>query len=237
LEDTLLVVRRVAGIVLDMDGTMLDTEPLYKTAWQRAAADLGYALDDPFYLRLVGRSIADGEAALVRRFGPSFPLAEFRLRWPDLWRSRVEADGIPTKPGLLELLAWVEERQMPIAVATSSDRAYTTFSLGHAGLAGRFATVVTGDEVANGKPAPDIYLEAARRLGVDPVYAIAVEDSDAGTLSASRAGMSVLLIPDLNAPSAEAAAAACRVLGSLFEAREYLERYVEAGTPSPSPSI
>ena len=201
---------------------MLDTEPLYKTAWQRAAADLGYALDDSFYLRLVGRSIADGEAELVHRFGPSFPLAEFQGRWPELWRTRVEVDGVPTKPGLPELLAWVAERQIPIAVATSSDRAYTTFSLGHAGLAGRFATVVTGDEVAHGKPAPDIYLEAARRLGVDPAHAIAIEDSDAGTLAARRAGMSVLLIPDLKAPSAEATAAACRVLGSLFEARAFI---------------
>ena len=73
-----------------------------------------------------------------------------------------------------------------------------------------------------GKPAPDIYLEAARRLGVDPACAFAVEDSDAGTLAANRAGMSVLLIPDLKPPSAEATAAACRVLGSLFEARAFM---------------
>jgi len=215
--------QRVAAIILDMDGTMLDTEPLYKAAWQRAAADLGCALDDAFYLRLVGRSIADGENELTRRFGASFPLAEFRLRWPEVWRTRVEADGIPAKAGLFELLAWVDDRRMPIAVATSSDRDYATLSLQRAGLAGRFATVVTGEEVANGKPAPDIYLEAARRLGVDPSHAFAVEDSDAGTLAAHRAGMSVLLIPDLKAPSAEAAAAAYRVLGSLYEVRKLVE--------------
>jgi HAD superfamily hydrolase (TIGR01509 family) len=212
----------VAAIILDMDGTMLDTEPLYKAAWQRAAADLGCTLDDAFYLRLVGRSITDGENALARRFGASFPLADFRLHWAALWRTRVEADGIPTKAGLLELLTWIDDHRLPIAVATSSDRDYAAFSLGRAGLGGRFATIVTGDEVDHGKPAPDIYLEAARRLGVDPAHAIAIEDSDAGTLAASRAGMPVLLIPDLKAPSAEATAAACRVLGSLFEARGYL---------------
>ena len=144
----------VAAIVLDMDGTMLDTEPLYKAGWQQAAADLGCAMVDAFYLRLVGRSIADGEDELTRRFGASLPLAEFRLRWAALWRARVEADGIPTKAGLLELLAWVEDHRMPIAVATSSDRDYATLSLQRAGLAGRFATVVTGEEVAHGKPAP-----------------------------------------------------------------------------------
>jgi HAD superfamily hydrolase (TIGR01509 family) len=205
-----------------MDGTMLDTEPLYKAAWQRAAADLGFDLDDAFYLGLVGRSIADGEDALSRRFGGSFPLAEFRMRWPVRWRTRVEAEGIPTKPGLLELLTWVDERHIPLAVATSSDRDYAAFSLRRAGLDGRVATLVTGDEVDHGKPAPDIYLEAARRLGVDPSHALAIEDSDAGALAAHRAGMSVLLIPDLKAPSAEATAAACRVVGSLFEARAYI---------------
>jgi HAD superfamily hydrolase (TIGR01509 family) len=205
-----------------MDGTMLDTEPLYKAAWQRAAADLGFDLDDAFYLGLVGRSTADGEDALSRRFGGSFPLAEFRMRWPVRWRTRVEAEGIPTKPGLLELLTWVDERHMPLAVATSSDRDYAAFSLRRAGLDGRVATLVTGDEVDHGKPAPDIYLEAARRLGVDPSHALAIEDSDAGALAAHRAGMSVLLIPDLKAPSAEATAAACRVVGSLFEARAYI---------------
>jgi beta-phosphoglucomutase-like phosphatase (HAD superfamily) len=217
--------RAPGALVLDMDGTMLDTEPLYKAAWQRAAADLGCALDDAFYLTLVGRSIADGEAELVRRFGPAFPIADFRSRWPAIWRTRVEAGGIPTKPGLLELLAWVEGCRLPVAVATSSDRAYAMFSLTSAGLAGRFETVVTGDEVAHGKPAPDIYFEAARRLGVRPAQAIAVEDSDAGTLSARRAGMSVLLIPDLKAPSAEAAAAASRVLESLFEARAFIATF------------
>jgi HAD superfamily hydrolase (TIGR01509 family) len=214
--------RPATAIVLDMDGTMLDTEPLYQAAWQRAAADLGCELDDAFYLTLVGRSTADGEDEIARRFGGSFPLAEFRMRWPDLWRTRVEAEGIPTKPGLLELLTWVEERRLPVGVATSSDRDYAAFSLRRAGLGGRFATVVTGDEVDHGKPAPDIYLEAARRLGVDPSHAFAVEDSDAGTLAANRAGMSVLLIPDLKPPSAEATAAACRVLGSLFEARAFM---------------
>ena len=79
---------------------------------------------------------------------------------------------------------------------------------------------MTGDEISQPKPAPDIYLEAARRLGVDPACCIALEDSDAGILAASRAGMVSLLVPDLKQPSEEAARAAFRVLGSLHEARE-----------------
>jgi beta-phosphoglucomutase-like phosphatase (HAD superfamily) len=108
------------------------------------------------------------------------------------------------------------------AVATSSDADYAAFSLRSAGVAGRFDALVSGDQVARGKPAPDIYLEAARRLGCDPVECVALEDSDVGVLAASAAGMVTLCIPDLKPPSEEAARAATRVLGSLDEAREWI---------------
>jgi hypothetical protein len=117
-----------------MDGLMLDTEPLYKAAWQEAASLLGYELDDRSYLNLVGRSTHDSERELLRNFGTSFPVAEFRSRWSALWRLRVAHTGIPPKPGLLEFLSFVEGQRLPIAVATSSDRDYTEFSLRHAGL-------------------------------------------------------------------------------------------------------
>ena len=209
---------------------MLDTEPLYKFAWQQTSAALGYELDDRSYLKVVGRSIEDGERELVAQFGMGFPLAAFRAGWADLWRQRVDTGGIPLKPGLLEFLSFLDARAIPVAVATSSDHEYAQFSLGKAGLPGRFRVVVTGDQVANGKPAPDIYLEAARRLDVEPARCVALEDSDAGILAASRAAMLALMIPDLKAPSADAAAAAYRVLRSLDEARLEIARMLrEAG--------
>lgn len=201
---------------------MLDTEPIYKASWQQAATDLGYQLDDPSYLKVVGRPNDDGERELLQQFGSSFPIAEFRARWSELWRRRVEGSGIATKPGLLEFLSFVEAHHLPFAVATSSDRDYTEFSLRRAGLQGRFGVIVTGDQIANGKPAPDIYLESARRLGVEPSQCVALEDSDAGILAASRAGMMPLMIPDLKPPCAEARDAAFRVLGSLDEARQLI---------------
>lgn len=221
---------RLAAVVLDMDGLMLDTEPIYRAAWQQAARELGYELDDRAYLNLVGRRNEDSERALVRHFGARFPLAQFRSRWPELWHSHINDAGIPVKKGLLELLTFVEGHHLPIAVATSSDRAYTETTLRHAGLLERFGVIVTGEQVALGKPAPDIYLEAARRLGVDPTQSVALEDSDAGILAASRAGMLSLLIPDLKQPSAQAATAAFRVLASLDDARQLLAMLLQEGT-------
>lgn len=206
----------VDAVILDMDGLMLDTEALYKVAWQNAAAELGFPLDDSFYFTLVGRTNAAGESALTERYGAAFPLTRFRERWESLWRGLVEASGIPRKPGLIELLEYLAARNIPVAVATSSDQEYAAFSLKAARLdAGRLAAIVTGEQVQNGKPAPDIYLEAARRLGVNPARSLAIEDSDAGILSASGAGMISVMVPDIKTPSPEARRAAFRVLASL----------------------
>ena len=212
----------ISALVFDMDGLMLDTEPLYKAAWQRACLELGYDFDDESYAKVIGRPTADGEAELVRRFGPAFPVERFHSRWPELWQAEADVEGIATKPGLFELLDFVEQQGLQVAVATSSEAEYTQFSLRKAGLDGRFPIIVTGDQVNRGKPAPDIYLEAARRLALEPGQCIALEDSEAGILAASGAGMIALMIPDLTRPSNAASRAAFRVLPSLVEARDVI---------------
>ena len=213
---------RIEAVIFDMDGLMLDTEPLYKAAWQQACAELGYELDDRGYADLIGLREQESEQELIERFGPGFPLTAFRRRWPELFHERAGTDGIPVKSGLIELLSLLEERGIARAVATSSHQRYADATLGLTGLAPRFAVVVAGDHVRRAKPAPDIYLEAARRLGAVPSRCIALEDSDRGLLAAQRAGMIPLLIPDLEPPSPEARAAAYRVLPSLHEAREVI---------------
>jgi HAD superfamily hydrolase (TIGR01509 family) len=225
-------VTQVCAVILDMDGLMLNTEHLYKRAWQNAASELGHSLDDGFYFTLVGRTNSAGETALMERFGSDFPLPRFRELWAGLWRREVERSGIPRKPGLTELLEYLTARKIPIAVATSSDQEYAAFSLNAAGLDQRqFAHVVTGEQVEKGKPAPDIYLEAARRLGADPPHCVAIEDSDAGIFSAHAAGMIAVMIPDLKPPSPESRMAAFRVLTSLHEVVALLEQPL-SGLPS-----
>ena len=219
---------RINAVVLDMDGLMLDTEPLYKTAWQAAAHELGFRLDDAAYMPLIGRPTHECETELLSRFGPAFPLSEFRLRWPELWRTAVSTHGIARKQGLDALLALFKERQIPVAIATSSDAEHTAHSLRCAGLLGGFTAVVTGDQVPRGKPAPDIYLEAARRLSRDPSECVAIEDSDAGVIAAASAGMTTLCVPDLKPPSQDAIGAALCVLSSLDDVRNYLSGYWSA---------
>jgi HAD superfamily hydrolase (TIGR01509 family) len=221
----------IDAVVLDMDGLMLNTEPVYKTAWQRTAAKLGYDLDDRTYARFVGRPTSECEHDLSQYFGPDFPIGLFGARWPELWRLVVERDGIAHQPGLIEFLDFVEGRGLLTAVATSSDREFTTISLRQAGLTDRFRVVVTVDQIAHGKPEPDIYLEASRRLGVGPSRCVALEDSEAGIVAAKAAGMIPLLIPE-HAVSEIAVRAAFRVVRSLQEARSFLEQFLIEPRPA-----
>ncbi len=217
------------AVVFDMDGLMLDTEPIYKIAWQAASAALGYVLDDAAYARFVGRRTEDCERDLVEEFGAGFPLDRFRARWPPLWKAEVAAHGIRKKPGLVELLGFLETESVAIAVATSTESDDAAFTLRSTGLDTRFRVIVTGDQVAHGKPAPDIYLEAARRLQMAPAQCVALEDSEAGIVAARRAGMVPLLIPDGVQPSPAAANAAYLVLPSLAEAQPLIRSRIERG--------
>ena len=127
--------------------------------------------------------------------------------------------------------AFSRREDVAIAVATSTESDDAAFTLRSAGLDARFRVIVTGDQVAHGKPAPDIYLEAARRLQMAPAQCVALEDSEAGIVAARRAGMVPLLIPDGVPPSPAAANAAFRVLPSLTEAQPLIRSLIERGAP------
>ena len=224
---------RVAAVIFDMDGLMVDTEPVYQIAWQQAAAELGYDLDDELYAKFVGRPTPACEAIIIERFGIAFPLERFRERWPDLWRSEVDRNGVQTKPGIGEILSFVESQRLPMALATSSEAEYVEVTLRRAGLTDLFAAMVTGDEVSRGKPEPDIYLEAARKLGVQPSACVALEDSEAGILAIQRAGMTGILVPHWPA-SPRAVQAAFRVVDTLYGAQEVLASLIAGQAPAGS---
>lgn len=218
----------IEAVVFDMDGLMLDTEPMYQRAWQTAGSDLGYDIDDLFYATLIGRPTVECEAALVGKFGEEFPLKEFQRRWPILWKDEAK-NGISRKPGFLEMLDFARSENLLVAVATSSDAEFTAYSLESSGLKGRMQIVVTGDSVAAGKPAPDIYLAAARKLKIPPHKCFALEDSEAGVVAAKTAGMITVLIPDVIAPTKVAIAAADYIVKSLHDAREIVKSARNAG--------
>lgn len=212
----------IAAVLFDMDGLMFDTERLILRSWQRALADFGYEASEEVFMRSVGRTVAATNQILRAAYGPNFPLETTNNRTGDYVWQEVDANGAPLKPGLLALLDFLETRGLPKAVASSSERASIERLLRSVAIQPRFAAIAAGDEVVQGKPAPDIFLLAASRLGVDPARCLVLEDSEAGACAAHAAGMTAIIVPDLKPPSDEVARLAAAVLPDLHAVRAWL---------------
>jgi HAD superfamily hydrolase (TIGR01509 family) len=205
-----------------MDGTLLDTEQLAARAWGEAADALGVGFDPALALTLVGRNFADCSRLLRGHFGVDYPTEALLDSWHATYDGIVAREGVAVKEGVHALLDWLDAASIPRAIATSTRRDRAEAKLAHAALLSRFDAVVGGDEVARGKPAPDIYVVAAARLGIAPERCVALEDSEPGFHSALAAGMMPILVPDLLPPSDALLALAPLVLVSLTEVRTHL---------------
>lgn len=206
----------IKGVIFDMDGLMLDTEPVYLKSMQQAAAELGISFEEQLYCRFIGRSISDWQTLLIQIFGNDYP--QFRKRRRQLWEQHIQEIGVNEKAGLGELLDQLDEDRLLKAIATSSTRADALLCLGE--LTKRFDVIVTGDQVKYGKPAPDIFLLAAQRLNLSPRYCLVLEDSKSGAEAALAAGMNIILVPDLAQPSDELARQVHSVCASLQEVKQ-----------------
>ena len=200
-----------------MDGLLIDSERLVRAAMQRAAAELGYELSDGFFASLIGHARDESDRRFLAHFGPGFPLEELSTRRRAYFWEAVEHGRLAIRPGAAELLAVLRQRGMACAVATSTRREAAKMCLQRTGLWDYVQVLAAGDEVAVCKPAPDLYLLAASRLKLPAGDCLAVEDSDTGALAARRAGMTVMVVPDLLQLSDETRKAAYAVLNSLSE--------------------
>jgi beta-phosphoglucomutase-like phosphatase (HAD superfamily) len=162
--------RKQGAVILDMDGLMLDTEPLYQRAWERAAADLGYTLSAEFYYRaLAGRRLDEYGQELLDTYGPTFPFERFMELALIGWRELAEAEGAPPKQGLHELLRWLRTEGLSVAVATGNDRWRTELLLTRAGLRDSMSHVVTREDASAGKPRAGHFSRGRPPLGVSTI--------------------------------------------------------------------
>jgi beta-phosphoglucomutase-like phosphatase (HAD superfamily) len=194
--------RTPAAVVFDMDGLLFDTEVLSQEAIQLAAAEGGHEVAIDVFNRTVGLSWAQSRALLLSHFGEAFPVDQFQEAWVrHFWM--IAETRLALKLGALELLDTLDQFRLPRAIATSSSRRTVERHLTAHNLMGRFAEIVGHGDYEKGKPAPDPFLKAAERLGVEPHLCLALEDSHNGVRSASSAGMMTIMVPDLLEPTDE----------------------------------
>jgi beta-phosphoglucomutase-like phosphatase (HAD superfamily) len=186
--------------IFDMDGLLLDTERVCQQAFQDACRHLSLPILNDVYLNIIGGNAQHAKHIITTGYGPDLDYDQLRAEWLKRYHGVVDFQAIPVKPGVINLLNWLQELKIPLAVATSTDNKVAFTKLKLAGLDGYFQQICSGCEVKHSKPHPEIFLLAATRLNVDPKQCLAFEDSSNGVRAAMAAGMQVYQVPDLVLP-------------------------------------
>lgn len=207
----------IKGIIFDMDGLIFDSERVVQRAWSEIGEECGYpSMGDQIY-QTVGFNRRRREEYFKSVYGQDFPHDLFVDKTRDIFSRIVDTEGLPMKAGAKEVLMLAKEKGLRIGLATSSSSDYAKEELTTAGIYEYFDGFVFGNMVTKSKPDPEIYLKACEEVGIKPKDGLALEDAPSGVESAYRAGLRVIMVPDLVQPDEATRAKAWKVAGSLEE--------------------
>ena len=190
----------IRGVLFDMDGLVLDTEKLYSRFWMEACHFYGFPMTPEQALKMRAANSRLSQEILQGFFGPRADYTTLRNKRVELMDAFIEENGVEPKPGIFELLDFLDEQGTPAAITSSSPQDRIRSHLGSLGLYSRFAKICSGYDMPRGKPHPDIYLQGAASLGLPPEACLALEDAPLGIESAFRAGCIPVMIPDRDQP-------------------------------------
>ena len=191
------------AVIFDMDGTLVDSERIYLELWPEVCDTSLYPGFKEVALKLVGIPADEGKRFFTDRYGEDFPYEKIWGDVESLFNQRYAVTPLPVKPGALSLLRHLKEKGIKTAVASSTPSPQVQINLKNAGLYGYIDVFITGEMVQHGKPSPDIFLLAAKKLNEEPEDCVVIEDSPDGIKAAHAAGMKVYMIPDLIEPTEE----------------------------------
>lgn len=213
-----------AAFIFDMDGTMFDTEPISYKAWQAVCLPRGYDIPESLFRRVIGMDNRRIIQMFSEFFGRDFPYQEI---WKEKTAYQLEyyhTHPVPCKPGLMPCLEFAKTSGIQCAVASSSPRSQIEYLLEKANIAPYFQIVQSGEEVAHGKPAPDIFLLVCQKAGIMPAQALVLEDSQNGILAADAAHIPSIWIPDLVQIAPKVQQKAWKICRSLAEVAQLFQK-------------
>lgn len=213
----------IKGIVFDMDGLMFDTERIAMDGWDYAASMMGVVIPREIQIKVLGLTEESSKQLFEEYLGKDFDFYKAKDLRISYAYSYIEKNGVPLKKGLIELLDYLKANNYTIAVATSTEKEKAEYLIKKAGVYEYFNAVICGNMIKNGKPEPDIYLKASELIGIHPSECLALEDSINGILSADRAGLKPVMIPDIVQPNEEIKKHIYALLPSLLEVIDLLE--------------
>jgi beta-phosphoglucomutase family hydrolase len=219
--------KKIDAIIFDMDGVLIDSERISFECYQEVFKEYNYEIEEKFYVKFIGRNVAGIKEIMLGEYGSDFPFDDIYKKKAQLALETTNKNGVKIKQGVHELIDYLKEEGYRIAVATSTRRERALELLEEAKIKGKVDFIICGDEVENSKPNPEIFLKAAKGLGVNSEKCVVIEDSDAGITAAHAAKMTGIHVPDMKQLEDDTQELAFRVCKSLDEVREYLEEIKE----------
>jgi HAD superfamily hydrolase (TIGR01509 family) len=193
----------VNSIIFDMDGVIFDSEKAVFGLWKELAEKYGFPDIDEVYKRTVGVNSDSTRKIFFDHYGPDFPFDEYLREESQMYHSRYDDGRLPLKPDIERVLEYIKNRGYKIAIASSTRAELVKRQIENAGLIEYFDVIVGGDMVTRSKPHPDIFLEAAERLGAIPEETYVIEDSFNGIRAAHAGGFIPVMVPDMLPPDDE----------------------------------
>jgi beta-phosphoglucomutase family hydrolase len=216
--------KKVDAVIFDMDGVLIDSERISFKCYQEVFKEFNYTIDEEFYLKLIGRNVEGIKAKMEEEYGENFPFDIIYRKKADLAHEITDKNGVIIKPGVHELLDYLNEENYKIAVASSTRKERVLQLLEEGKIKDKVDFIIGGDQVENSKPNPEIFLKAAEGLEIEPEKCLVIEDSDAGIKAAHAAKMVGIHVPDMKFLEEDTKALAYKICKSLFEVKEYLHR-------------